>query len=143
MAVSLSPEKLFEIAGFEVTNSILTGLTILLLLGLFFITYTSKIKVKPRSKFQLIIESIVTGLRDLAVGIMGEKATKSYFPIIFTFFTFIIISNWFGLMPFVGSIGFTHHAKEGDRTVPIFVIGKEKEESALVHTEETVNESLP
>lgn len=142
MAVSLAPEKLFEVGGFDVTNSMLAGVLLFVLLGLFFVIYTSKIKLKPNSRLQLIVESVVLSLRDLAEGIMGEKATKAFFPIVFTFFIFIITSNWFGLMPFVGSIGYTHHAKEGEKTVPIFVIGSgeehsEKSEATTLETETT------
>lgn len=127
MAVSLKPEELFEIGKLPVTNSLFTAAIIATLLLIFVIIYTRKISVNPRSKLQLFVESIVMALYDLAQGIMGPKAAKIFFPFIFTFFTFIILSNWFGLMPFVGSIGGTHPAKEAGKAVPILVFGNNSE----------------
>lgn len=123
MAVSLKPEEIFEIGGISVTNSMITAVIIAFLMILFFVVYTGKLSVRPHSKLQLFIESTVISLYDLSKGIMGEKATRSFFPFIFTFFTLILISNWFGLMPFVGSVGYTHPAKEAGSATPILVLG--------------------
>jgi F-type H+-transporting ATPase subunit a len=128
MAVSLKAEEIFEIGHFQVTNSLLTVVLIAVLFILFFIYYTPKITVKPRSKFQLLLESVVHGLHDLALGIMGKKLTNLFFPLIFTFFTLIIFSNWFGLMPFVGSIGYTHPTADGEAALPILVLGNNEEQ---------------
>jgi F-type H+-transporting ATPase subunit a len=139
MAVSLKPEELFEIGGFQVTNSLLTAVIIALLILLFLAIYTSKITVKPRTRLQLIVESVVLALYDLAKGIMGEKTAKHFFPLVFTFFTLIIVSNWFGLMPFVGSIGYTHTAKEQGKAFPILVYGNAVEKE---HDEKSNEEDI-
>jgi len=52
-------------------------------------------------KFQLAIEMMVSGLLGLSTSMLGEKKGRQIFSFIFTFFIFIFISNWFGLLPFV------------------------------------------
>lgn len=127
MAVSLKPEVL-EIGGIHVTNSFLTAVVIAALLILFLAIYTRKITVKPHSRFQLLMESMVTALHGLAESIMGKASAKIFFPFIFTFFILIITSNYFGLLPFSGSVGFTHHAEKDG--MPILVVRGEGEETS-------------
>lgn len=135
MAVSLTPEAiLFKDTSFPITNSVLTAIVIMIFIGGFFLYYTNKISVKPRSRFQLILESIVLGLHGLAESVMGKKGAKKFFPLIFTFFVMIIFSNWFGLLPLTGSIGGTEKAHEESMT-PILVIGKHEDKE--VHDEDS------
>ena len=42
------------------------------------------------------------------------------FPLLFTFFLFIIIGNWVGLLPGVGSVGFYEVTEHGEIFVPLF-----------------------
>ncbi|MFW5720192.1 MAG: F0F1 ATP synthase subunit A [Candidatus Dojkabacteria bacterium] len=79
--------------------------------------------MEPQGKFQLFIESIVLSLRDLAEGIMGKKGTHKFFPVVFTFFIVIILSNWWSLLPFTGSLGTIHTVQER-APVPIIVLGE-------------------
>ncbi|MBI2637672.1 MAG: F0F1 ATP synthase subunit A, partial [Candidatus Sungbacteria bacterium] len=70
---------------------------------------------------QNIFEFVVEGVLGLIEGVLGsrEKAEK-FFPLIATIFLFIITSNWFGILPGFGSIGF-HEIKEGHEVfVPMF-----------------------
>lgn len=137
MAVSLKPE-LLELGNIHVTNSFLTAIVIVTLLVLFFALYTRKITVKPRSKFQLLAESLVTGLYGLSEGIMGKKMAKTFFPFIFTFFVLIITANWFGLMPFSGSVGF---AEKTDKPgMPILVFHNKAEQEVSSISEQIINQ---
>lgn len=101
--ISLKAEKIFEIFGISVTNSIITTWIVMILLVLFSYFATRKMSKIP-SKLQLIAEILVGGLFQLFESISG-KHTKKIFPIVGTLFIFIIILNWFGLIPGVGTIG--------------------------------------
>jgi F-type H+-transporting ATPase subunit a len=59
----------------------------------------------------------VGGFYDFYGQIIG-KHIKSFFPIIMSFFLFIIIANWLGLLPGVGTIGFHEvvHEKNIEKT---------------------------
>lgn len=104
--ISLSAEKLFSIGGvFPVTNSLLTTWIVMLFLLTVSLLLKGKIKLKP-GYFQSIFEIIIDALRGLFDGILHEQSAK-FFPILATFFLFIIFSNWSGLLPGVGTIGLT------------------------------------
>jgi F-type H+-transporting ATPase subunit a len=93
--------------GWAITNSMATGWIIsAVLIGL--ILYAVR---KPRlvpTKSQAVFESLLEGLRDLFEPIVGKKAFPAAFPLLVTFFVFILIHNWMGLLPGVGTIGTGH-----------------------------------
>jgi len=57
------------------------------------------------TKSQAVFESLLEGLRDLFEPIVGKKAFPAAFPLLVTLFIFILINNWMGLLPGVGTIG--------------------------------------
>lgn len=105
--ISISAEPVFQLAGVQITNSIATSLVISLLLIIFSLSFSPKIKIKGKlSKTQMIVELIIENLYKLTKDIAGAKKAKSYFPLIATFFLFILFSNLSGLLPGTGTIGF-------------------------------------
>jgi F-type H+-transporting ATPase subunit a len=105
--ISISAEKLFTVAGFEVTNSIFTSLlvsTFLILLALY-ARSTIKSTSKP-SGFQNVMEMIVEALYNLVHSVTDSHTkTKFFFPFIASFFFFILFNNWVGILPGIGTIG--------------------------------------
>lgn len=64
------------------------------------------VKLIPRG-FQNFVEVIVGGLFDFFNTVtQDEKQTRKFFPIVATIFIFVITSNWMGILPGVGTIGF-------------------------------------
>jgi len=57
------------------------------------------------SHIQSIIEMILEGLYTFFGSVMGHHIKKA-FPVLCSLFLFIIIANWLGLLPGVGTIGF-------------------------------------
>lgn len=53
---------------------------------------------------------MVSGLYSMFQSILGAN-TKRFFPILASFFLYILLSNWLGLLPGVGSIVYIHEAK--------------------------------
>lgn len=101
--ISIGAEKIFDIFGIGVTNSILTTwLVMLFLISLGFLL-TRKITFVPGTG-QSILEFVIGGIYDLFAGITGSNI-KRFFPLLATFFIFIITANWIGLLPGIGSIG--------------------------------------
>ena len=106
--VSASASKLIDLGGgWAITNSMLTGWTVSLGVILFIVWLIGKPSVLP-SKGQAVIESLISGLRDLLEPIVGKKAFPCAFPLLVTFFIFILVQNWMGLLPGVGTIGWGH-----------------------------------
>lgn len=119
--ISLKAEEIFKIFGFPVTNSLLSTWIVMLFLVILSVFLTKKMNLIP-GRIQLIGELLVGGIFGLFESILGDK-TKTFFPLVGTLFIFILILNWFGLLPGVGSIGF-NEVKEGKELfVPLFRAG--------------------
>ena len=79
-----------------------TWLTMIVLILVAFFA-TRKMDLVP-SGLQNGVEAIVEMFYNFVEGVAGEKA-RIFFPLIATFFFFILISNWMGILPGFGSIG--------------------------------------
>ena len=104
--ISLAPEPVFHVAGFSVTNSLLNSWLTVIILVICGVVLFKKIKQVPKGMqnvFEMIIEAAF-GVMDSVTG-SREKSTK-FFPLVFTLFIFILINNWLGILPGVGSIGY-------------------------------------
>jgi len=92
------------------TNSILVALIVMVTIVLFARMATRKMALVPDGK-QNFVEFIVEFLYGQVEEIVGEKVAPRVFPLLATLFVFILVSNWFGLIPGVGTIGFSPEAK--------------------------------
>jgi len=106
MHISIAAEELFKIGPFPITNSLLvTYLTILL-----FIILVILIRIKKNIipvGIQNVVEYIMEYFYNLICEVFGsEEKGRKFFPLVMTIFLFVLIINWFGLLPGVGSIGF-------------------------------------
>jgi F-type H+-transporting ATPase subunit a len=112
--VKVIAEEVFSIGSFPVTNSMVTSwiISILLIIGVKLLV--SKPQLVP-AKGQLIVESVIGGLRSILEPIVGKKVFFPAFWILSGLFFFILIQNWSGLLPGVGTIGKGHF--EGDHFV--------------------------
>ncbi len=111
--VALAAEKLFSIGPLPITNSILTTWLVTLVLIGFAAVATHKVALVPNA-IQNVAEFAVEYLHDLVSSIAGSK-TPVFFPIIASFFFFIIVGNYLGLLPGFGTIGF----HQGGKFVPL------------------------
>ncbi len=108
--VILHAEKLFNIGGVAITNSMILGWLVSAVLTIVFIRAASKVKVKTGGMGVTIIELLVGGVTDLAADIMHDrKKAAKYAPFLVTLFCFILFNNWAGLLPGVGTI--TYHGE--------------------------------
>ncbi len=102
---TLYAEPLFHVGSFTITNSLLTSWLAVIILLVVGITLRARLAMVPRklqNAFELIIEQFMT----IFDGVTGsrEKSLKLA-PFVFSFFFLILINNWLGLIPGVGSIG--------------------------------------
>ncbi len=118
--ISIAAEPVFHIFGVPISNSILTSWIISVLLVIFVVTLSSNLKLKGKlGKAQLMMELMVESLYNLVESIAGTAKTKLFFPLVATFFFFIVPSNWSGLLPGAGSIGFNTLIEGKEMYVPI------------------------
>ena len=102
--VSPSPYKLSELYGLPITNSIVTTWAISIAFILLIRFAVGSPKLIP-GKGQVVVESMIGGLRDLLEPIVGRKAFPITFPLLIGLFIYIMLHNWSGLLPGVGSFG--------------------------------------
>lgn len=97
----LGAHEVFNIAGISVTNTVtLTWILMAFLIVVSFLI-TRKVEMIP-SGFQNFIEMIFEFLIDLIEQNVGPKAIKA-FPLLGSLFLFILLGNWMGTIPFLGS----------------------------------------
>jgi F-type H+-transporting ATPase subunit a len=98
--VALSGEPL--VPGGWFTNSLLTTLIVdVIIIGLALLATVGMKEVPGR--WQSFVEMVLEYLYGMSESVAGRDARK-YFPWVITIFIFVIVSNWVGLIPGVGSI---------------------------------------
>lgn len=108
--ISFRPQEVFNIFGFPVTNSLLTSFIVLILFLLMSFHYRNESE-KPaakRSTLYYLMNFIVNALYGFFKTVLGADKIYSYFPLLAGFFLFILMQNWFGLIPGIGSIRYRY-----------------------------------
>ncbi len=100
--ISIKPEVIYNLLGVGITNSLLASLILTVLFALLALVYHVKSKDK-NSTFAFFIRYVLTQLYNLFESILQDKV-KVFFPILGAFFLYILLSNWIGLIPGVGSV---------------------------------------
>jgi F-type H+-transporting ATPase subunit a len=111
---ALPPEAvvLTEIGPFAITNSMVV--TWIVAIGLILVAQlaTRKQQAVP-SGLQNFVEWLVESLFGFFEGVLGKKMTKQTFWFFGTVFIFILFTNWFGLIPGLGTIGWGNATDHG------------------------------
>lgn len=105
MEISIAAEKLFSFGTFPVTNAFLIGAIVSGALMLVTRRIVEQWKEVPRGA-QNVFEIIIESLLDLVQSVTQDrKQALSFFPLIATIFLFVLVSNWAGLLPGLGTVG--------------------------------------
>ncbi len=115
--IVLAPETLTHIGPLPITNTMLTAWIVMAVLIGLSIAATKKMKLVPTG-LQNLMETIVEAVYDMSNDLAHNKA-KTFFPIIMTFFLFILLANWIGLLPGFSSIGFNEYEHGEKVFVPL------------------------
>jgi len=119
--ISISAEKVFSLGTLNVSNSMLTSVAVSGLIILCAVLARLSLKnTKRPTGLQNVAEWIVESLNSLVESVTSNKQkTETFFPLIATFFIFILMNNWLGLIPGVGTIGFQHLEVQTPPTVTV------------------------
>jgi F-type H+-transporting ATPase subunit a len=107
--IAAAPTALFHVGPLPVTNSMVTSWIVAFVL-IIVIRLAIKTPQLVPTRGQAMVESLVEGVLDLITPIVGNKVAKHAFPLLVALFTFILIQNWSGLFPGVGTI--FYHGEE-------------------------------
>lgn len=86
------------------SNSVFVSFLVVGIVVLFARASTDHMQIVP-GKMQNIFEAVVEALYDMLEGIVGRHMVGRVFSLLATLFIFILVANWFALLPGVGSIG--------------------------------------
>ncbi len=106
--VPLKPTPLFQVGPLVVTNSMIVTWLVALAVIIFAQIATRHLKAVP-SGAQNFWEWLVEGLYNFLESIIGSELVRRTFWFFATIFIFILFTNWAGLIPGVGTIGWGHH----------------------------------
>ncbi|HKQ40078.1 MAG TPA: FoF1 ATP synthase subunit a, partial [Verrucomicrobiae bacterium] len=105
--VTPAAPTLWHLGPIPITNAMVYTWLIMALLFIIIRLGTRHMKVIPTG-LQNAIEMAVEGLENLTKGLLEPKVVGWVFPLIATYFIFIVFSNLLGLLPLVGSVGWGH-----------------------------------
>jgi F-type H+-transporting ATPase subunit a len=110
--LSQKADDITHVLGFPITNSMIVSWIVALGLIIFAQYATRNMKQVPEGA-QNFLEWLVEGLYKFIGGILGQNLTERTFWFFATVFIFILSTNWAGLIPGVGSIGWGHSTPHG------------------------------
>jgi len=114
---ALAPDILFQIGPLPITNTIINTIFVDAIIIGGVVAIKNNFSKIP-GMFQNIFEVIVQTLYDLTESVAGENSAK-IFPYFITFFLFILIANWSGILPGAESVGFVHHGEHGNEIISL------------------------
>jgi len=118
--ISITPETVGHLFSLPITNTLLTSWAAVILLIATAVLLRRRLKPIP-GKIQNAAEWLLEKLLDFMETVAGDRQTaERFFPFVATIFIFILLSNWLGILPGVGSIGFFEGGPEGEVFVPLF-----------------------
>lgn len=99
--IDLASPVLFTIAGLPVTNTIFTAWIASAVLIVVSLVATRNMQAVP-GRLQNAFEMVVEGLLAIGTQTADARRARRFFPLIATFFLFILFSNWLGVLPLFG-----------------------------------------
>jgi len=106
---NIQPDVIFTPFGFPITNTLFcTWITIILLVIILYFG-TRKRDIIP-SGFQNFVEWGVETFQNLVVGVVGKEKAKKFFPLVGTFFFFILFANLLDVLPGIDTIGWVNNS---------------------------------
>jgi len=97
-AIVVAPEHIFTVGGLQVTNTMFTSWWVVALLILIAFIANRGLNIVP-SGFAGAVEAAVEAFLGIVISVAGEKNGRRFFPLVATIFFFVLISNYFGLLP--------------------------------------------
>jgi F-type H+-transporting ATPase subunit a len=117
--ISLSPEVLFSIGVFEVTNAFFWSVILSVVMIMFTLILNKKKKLIP-GRIQSLAEVFIQGGYNFVLNVVGEeKRAKKIFPLVFSFFLFILFAN---LATFIPGQAAVTLMREGEAVSPFRAI---------------------
>src|SRR3989344_3299233 len=113
--VTIYAEPIFHIGNFTITNALITSWLAVIVILIISLALRLQLKKVP-GKIQHIFEIVLEGALSLVDQVTNDrKISERIFPLVFSLFAFILVNNWLGLLPVLGSFG--QVVREGSESV--------------------------
>ena len=114
---TLFAEPIFNYKDFTITNALLTSWIAVIIIIILSFVIRSKLKEIPKG-IQNFFEVIIEGALSLCDQVTNDRALSlKIFPIAISVFFFILVNNWFGILPF-GGFGLIEKGEHGLVFIP-------------------------
>jgi len=114
---TLFAEPVFHFKDFAITNALFTSWIAVIVIIVLSFVLRSKLKEVP-GKIQNLFEIIVEGALSLCDQVTNDRAlSMKIFPIAISVFFFILVNNWFGILP-LGGFGLIEKGEHGLAFIP-------------------------
>ena len=101
----IAAEPIFHLGSFPITNSLINAWIAVALFVVFAFAVKRALTSKTPGRFQSAVEGLVEFLLGYADQVTQDRAkSRKFLPLVGTLFLFILVSNWMGAVPGVGSI---------------------------------------
>lgn len=114
--VSIKAETLFSIGPLAITNSFVTMVMVMAFLLIVGHLVARRITMVP-THGQSILEMSIEFVLGLVESAAGKNVGRRIFPLIGGLFIYIIVANYAGLLPGVGTVGVYHEEEEDHASV--------------------------
>jgi len=101
--ISIKPDIIAHVGSFPVTNSLLLSVFVFAIFAAMTARYNAELKKPKKSDFFYVIHGFVRGIHSFFESALGSR-TDYFFPLVGAFFFFILLNNWSGLLPGIGSV---------------------------------------
>lgn len=124
--IKIQPDVIFTPFGFPVTNTLLCTWICILIIAFMAFIGTRRRDLIPAG-VQNFVEWAVEALLNLVEGVVGKEKARKFFPLVATFFFFILIANLTDILPGIDTIGWVNldavHAAHLPDPTSIFLFG--------------------
>lgn len=101
--VSVKAEQILDIFGFPITNSMILSWIVMGVFVLIGIYYSRNIQRRKKGSVFFLIHTVFLTIYNLIKSVLHEKVLI-FFPLLGAYFFYILMNNWMGMVPTVGSI---------------------------------------
>ncbi len=102
--ISISAQPIFNLGGFEVTNSMLVTVLVSVFLSLTAINARRYFQRQHPPRWVLFLQTLIESFYEFVQSITPQHAAR-FFPLVATLFLFVLFGSWAGLLPGAESIG--------------------------------------
>lgn len=117
--ITIYAEPITQIGSLPITNALVTGWVAVVFVLIISVIIRAKLREIPKG-LQNFVEAIHDGAIDLCDQVTGNrKISDKVFPLALSIFIFILINNWFGLLP-LGGFGLIEQGHDGAAFIPLW-----------------------